>query len=63
MQRSAVRGGHRRAMRLEVALGRPVDERDEERNHAQAGDKERHEDEQQARQPFPEAEPTSELPP
>ena len=49
--RSAAAG--RRAMRLEVALGHPVDERNEERNHAQAGDKERQEDEQQASQPFP----------
>jgi hypothetical protein len=40
-------------MRLEVALGHPVDERDEERDHAQAGDKELHENEQQVSQPSP----------
>ena len=43
------------ARRLEVALGHPVDERDEERNHSKAGDKERHEDERQFSQPFPES--------
>ena len=53
MRSLAVCGGVRGAMRLEVALGHPVDERDEERNHAQAGDQERQEDEQEARDPFP----------
>jgi hypothetical protein len=53
IRRSTVRGGRRRAMCLEVPLGHPVDEWNEERNHAQAGDKERHEDEQQVCHPFP----------
>ena len=49
----AISGGGRGAMRLEVAFGHPVDERNQERDHAQAGDKEGHEDEQQVSQPSP----------
>jgi hypothetical protein len=52
MRTSAVRCGRRGAMRLEVALGHAVEVRDEEWNHAEGSDKERHDDEQQTSQPF-----------
>ena len=58
----AVGGGCRRALRLEVALGHSIQVWHEERDHAQGGDEERHEDEQQVSQAL-KAEPTLEPPP